>query len=534
MKKMNNKGFAISTLLYGLLLVGFLVVALLMSIMSTNRKNTSTLIKKIEEELNRYSQTTTEFTSTDGPQEFIVPYGKAGWYKIELWGAAAKGISSINQTSNGRGSYTSGIIYLEENQHLYFQIGNIGGATPTNNGGGSVVGGATDVRLRGGSWNDSAGQNSRIMIAAGGGTSSAAGAGHSSGLSTDNNGKSYISGYNSQKTIAGYSFINTIMQNGVNDGAGKATIELISTNSKDNPPSKKNANLNSVRYIKDCITGTSTSTYERWTEIQAFNSNGENVALNKAAYYYNGSTTTAISYLTNSETAKISGTLSSGTGEKCVIVDLGSIQSLEEIVIYHNFYSGETKYTKETVSVSTTSLTSGYTVIKTLATSLVPVETTHGLRISARHLEGATVSSGNYYIQSAKSENRVISSIGVNALLNLNNGSKSQRWAITPIDGTYYKIIEASGELALQPADGAQEISEAVGTNDKYGDHAWEAWKIISLGNGYYQFQSKVTTYHTLCISAPSDTRDTSGILHMETCNASDEKQWFKLLNADY
>ena len=89
MKKLNNKGFAISTLIYGLMLVAFVVVALLMSIMSTNRKNTSTLIKKIEEELNRYSQTATEITSTDGAQEFIVPYGQAGWYKIELWGAGA-------------------------------------------------------------------------------------------------------------------------------------------------------------------------------------------------------------------------------------------------------------------------------------------------------------------------------------------------------------------------------------------------------------------------------------------------------------
>ena len=53
MKKMNNKGFAITTLLYGLMSVGFLVMTLLMGIMSQNRQNTSTLVKKIEEELNK-------------------------------------------------------------------------------------------------------------------------------------------------------------------------------------------------------------------------------------------------------------------------------------------------------------------------------------------------------------------------------------------------------------------------------------------------------------------------------------------------
>ena len=62
MKKMNNKGFAITTLLYGLMSVAFLIMTLLMGIMSQNRQNTSTLVDKIEEELNRYGETeTTEY-----------------------------------------------------------------------------------------------------------------------------------------------------------------------------------------------------------------------------------------------------------------------------------------------------------------------------------------------------------------------------------------------------------------------------------------------------------------------------------------
>ena len=115
MKKMNNKGFAITTLLYGLMSVGFLVMTLLMGIMSQNRQNTSTLVKKIEEELNRYGETETTFAYIGTPQEYIVPYGQAGWYKIELWGA---------KTSSGLGDYTSGIVYLAENTKLYFYLGN--------------------------------------------------------------------------------------------------------------------------------------------------------------------------------------------------------------------------------------------------------------------------------------------------------------------------------------------------------------------------------------------------------------------------
>ena len=130
MKKMNNKGFAITTLLYGLMSVGFLVMTLLMGIMSQNRQNTSTLVKKIEEELNRYGETETTFAYIGTPQEYIVPYGQAGWYKIELWGA--QGGNSVGNNSRacsygrgnaygggcgGFGAYTSGVIKLNKGEN---------------------------------------------------------------------------------------------------------------------------------------------------------------------------------------------------------------------------------------------------------------------------------------------------------------------------------------------------------------------------------------------------------------------------------
>lgn len=109
MKKMNNKGFAISSLLYGLLVVGFLTITLLMSSLSINRKNTKILIEQIEEELGRYGKTKAEFSSSTQPQQFIVPYSKAGFYKIELWHS---------------GKYASAILELSENQHLNFYVNN--------------------------------------------------------------------------------------------------------------------------------------------------------------------------------------------------------------------------------------------------------------------------------------------------------------------------------------------------------------------------------------------------------------------------
>ena len=98
----NNKGFAVTTMLYGLSIMGFLIVVLLMSIMSNNRVNTNDLVKQIEDDLNKFSGSEVTFNSDN---QFTVPIGAAGYYKIELW---------------GKSSWTAFIIKLEVNTTLYY------------------------------------------------------------------------------------------------------------------------------------------------------------------------------------------------------------------------------------------------------------------------------------------------------------------------------------------------------------------------------------------------------------------------------
>ena len=94
-----------------------------------------------------------------------------GIYKVELWGA-----SGSNNTIGGMGAYTSGNIRLKKGDILYVYVGQNPGlsASATFNGGGgcssrcTAGGGATDVRLKSGDWNDSVSLASRIMVAAGG------------------------------------------------------------------------------------------------------------------------------------------------------------------------------------------------------------------------------------------------------------------------------------------------------------------------------------------------------------------------------
>ena len=119
MKKLNRNGFAISTVIYGLSVMGIMIVAILLATISQNRSNTSQLAKSIEDDLNRFSRTETSFraqvddSNSPAAQEYIIP--ETGWYRIELWGS--------KNGNGGNGAYTSGIIKLEEGEIIYFYVG---------------------------------------------------------------------------------------------------------------------------------------------------------------------------------------------------------------------------------------------------------------------------------------------------------------------------------------------------------------------------------------------------------------------------
>ena len=128
-----------------------------------------------------------------------------GYYKIELWGASG-GCAWRDSSYSSGGGYASGEIYLNKGDKLYVYVGGQGGSgggtNPYNgpvggyNGGGyggnansSAGGGATDVRLTPGLWNDSLSLASRIMVAGGGG-------GSDDGCSAGNDGRGGGGGLN--------------------------------------------------------------------------------------------------------------------------------------------------------------------------------------------------------------------------------------------------------------------------------------------------------------------------------------------------
>ncbi len=154
MKKLNKKGFAISTLIYGLSILGLLLITMLMSTLSNTRSNSKEMSNAIEDDLNRYSRTSVAFSSSTKAQEFVVPDGESGWYRIELWGAQGR------NGAGGQGAYTTGIIELQEGESLYFYVGKKGAE--------GAGGEETSVRVESG--NDDNSKSSRIMVAGGGGS----------------------------------------------------------------------------------------------------------------------------------------------------------------------------------------------------------------------------------------------------------------------------------------------------------------------------------------------------------------------------
>jgi hypothetical protein len=146
------------------------------NILLTGGKGTSSDPYTIINPINTYDYTGAE-------QTFTAPI--TGFYKVELWGASGAGYNSTYY--GGAGGYTSGVINLKKDNNYYLYVGGQGlftssiGTGSYNGGGNTPIegygtyfkyfggGGATDMRIVDGIWNNSTSLASRIMVAAGGG-----------------------------------------------------------------------------------------------------------------------------------------------------------------------------------------------------------------------------------------------------------------------------------------------------------------------------------------------------------------------------
>ena len=112
MKKLNNKGFAFSTMMYGLVIMMFLIILAIMSTLGNTRRNTKSLGETVEEELNRYTATNTEVKSDEIDSPHTIP--TSGWYQIELMS---------KREGSTDGDYLAGVGYFYAGTILYINAG---------------------------------------------------------------------------------------------------------------------------------------------------------------------------------------------------------------------------------------------------------------------------------------------------------------------------------------------------------------------------------------------------------------------------
>ena len=192
--KLNNKGFAISGILYSMLILVITLMFLVLGILAGRR----TTLNKIGQEAKASIEdrihvklvctsidfsTSQEFSYTGSEEKFTAQAGT--YYLIQAWGGAGAKVGSY---SGGNGAYASAIYMSDSSQILYINVGAGGDAilnlnSSTYNGGGApnnsgtnnsgAGGGATSIATRSGLLSTLNGsttdKNSIILVAAGGG-----------------------------------------------------------------------------------------------------------------------------------------------------------------------------------------------------------------------------------------------------------------------------------------------------------------------------------------------------------------------------
>ncbi len=161
-----------------------------------------------------------DFDYTGNVQKFEALYD--GTYQIELWGASGGGPSD---TSSGQGAYTKGAIHLKKGDTFYVYVGEKGknNRKESFNGGGYggagsgwSGGGATDIRLIHGEWDNLEGLKSRIMVAGGGG--GVANSTYNTAGGATKNGGSGQGGGGGSSFISGYTGCNAVSKEGAPTG----------------------------------------------------------------------------------------------------------------------------------------------------------------------------------------------------------------------------------------------------------------------------------------------------------------------------
>lgn len=218
---MNKKGFAISGIIYTILIIFIIVIVGILSLFNSRKNVLDNLKNKVLGEVNTSTTITYDpFTTTGEIIEFVAK--AKGYYEFNLYSP------SLGQV---KGSQVTAEIYLSKGETLYFLIG----STNYNSG-------YTEIRTV---------RNNA-----------------SSAIMKASNSSFVVDLYN------GKTFSNIIIKNqALSNSEGKIIVKFLNKE-------RLKSDLNKVKYIKDCINGSNIDSTNNWTEIRAL-VDGDNKALGK-------------------------------------------------------------------------------------------------------------------------------------------------------------------------------------------------------------------------------------------------------------
>jgi len=195
-EKLNNKGFAISGILYSLLILVVTLMFLVLAILSARRTTLNALnngaIDSVENRVMKAVRCTeikfdesTFYNNRNGKYRYEVPLSK-GYYLIQVWGSSGNN-SVDNNFEGGKGAYVSAIYEVKSaNQKIYISIGNTKGKVTSGGklkgyGGGGVSFVSTYQEGTLSLANLTNNRDTILLVAAGGGTASTSGNGGAGG-----------------------------------------------------------------------------------------------------------------------------------------------------------------------------------------------------------------------------------------------------------------------------------------------------------------------------------------------------------------
>lgn len=285
---MNNKGFAVTGIIYTLMVLFIILIIALLSMFNDRKK----ILDKLKDKVLNNISTTIDYTPSSYNPKSSADLALDEFY---TYTAKIKGYYELKLISSN-GSVLKSNLYLREGEKLYLRVG----SKTYNNGTSEIFSDKTDA-------------TSVLM-------------------KVTNTKNTIIDNYNNRMFLK-----TSYTKNNLALGNGSIIITYITT-------SKKNPDLNKVRYIKDCIYSNSVDEINEWGEIKAI-LNGENRALNKNVM---GDIVDS-KLVTDGSISTI--TKSNKVGESCAIVDLERTYNLDYIYTWHNYFDNRTYYDRK-LSVS--------------------------------------------------------------------------------------------------------------------------------------------------------------------------------------